>query len=195
MPSTHGGHCPFPYAVIISVLNLLYHSRTVLEANLVSNSHLSGGSIAHVVEKLVKHINLLLTQRIFKRYTELVELVRKLRGVDFTLSVIVYRILPAGSNVLGSCFIMSLSLYQLKNVLVLLITLIKMKLCGFTPIIERIIPKRSKIVSGIHCLIISLNQQPMQVLLAKEFLAFPANMLLSLLVVFSVLVREYSTVL
>ena len=25
MPSTHGGHCPFPYAVIISVLNLLHH--------------------------------------------------------------------------------------------------------------------------------------------------------------------------
>ena len=92
MPSTHGGHCPFPYAVIISVLNFLHHSRTVLEADLVSNSHLSGGSIAHAVEKLVKHINLILTQRIFKRYTELVELVRKLRGVDFTLSVIVYRI-------------------------------------------------------------------------------------------------------
>ena len=41
MPSTHGGHCPFPYAVIISVLNLLHHSRTVLEANLVGRSHLN----------------------------------------------------------------------------------------------------------------------------------------------------------
>ena len=41
MPSTHGGHCPFPYAVIISVLNLLHHSCTVLEANLVGSSHLN----------------------------------------------------------------------------------------------------------------------------------------------------------
>ena len=50
MPSTHGGHCPFPYAVIISVLNLLHHSRTVLETDLVSSSHLSGGSIARAVK-------------------------------------------------------------------------------------------------------------------------------------------------
>ena len=41
MPSTHGGHCPFPYAVIISVLNLLHHSCTVLEADFVGCSHLS----------------------------------------------------------------------------------------------------------------------------------------------------------
>ena len=41
MPSTHGGHCPFPYAVIISVLNLLHHSRTAPEANLVGSSHLN----------------------------------------------------------------------------------------------------------------------------------------------------------
>ena len=53
MPSTHGGHCPFPYAVIISVLNFLHHSCTVLEADLVSNSHLSGGSIAHTVKYAV----------------------------------------------------------------------------------------------------------------------------------------------
>lgn len=48
MPSTHGGHCPFPYAVIISVLNLLHHSCTVLEADFVGYSHLSGGSIVSV---------------------------------------------------------------------------------------------------------------------------------------------------
>ena len=92
MPSTHGGHCPFPYAVIISVLNLLHHVSSVLEADLVSNSHLSGGSIAHAVKYLVEYIDLFLTQRIFKRYTELVKLVRKLSGVDFTLSVTQHRI-------------------------------------------------------------------------------------------------------
>ena len=92
MPSTHGGHCPFPYALIISVLNFLHHSCTVLEADLVCSSHLSGGSLAHAVEYLVEYVNLLLTQRIFKRYTELVELVRKLSGVNLTLSVIVHRI-------------------------------------------------------------------------------------------------------
>ncbi len=48
MPSTHGGHCPFPYAVIISVLNLLHHSCTVLEADFVGCSHLSGSSIVSV---------------------------------------------------------------------------------------------------------------------------------------------------
>ena len=67
MSSIHGGHCPFPYAVIISVLNLLHHSRTVLEADLVGSSHLSGGSLAHAVQYLVKYIDLFLTQRIFKR--------------------------------------------------------------------------------------------------------------------------------
>ena len=56
MPSTHGGHCPFPYALIISVLNLLHHSRTVLEANLVGSSHFSGGSIAHAVKYAVYSI-------------------------------------------------------------------------------------------------------------------------------------------
>ena len=62
MPSTHGGHCPFPYAVIISVLNLLHHSCTVLEANFVGCSHLSSGSIAHAVKYLVEYINLLLAE-------------------------------------------------------------------------------------------------------------------------------------
>lgn len=56
MPSTHGGHCPFPYAVIISVLNLLHHSCTVLEADFVGCSHLSSGSIAHAVKYLVEYI-------------------------------------------------------------------------------------------------------------------------------------------
>jgi len=62
MPSTHGGHCPFPYAVIISVLNLLHHSCTVLEADFVGCSHLSSGSIAHAVKYLVEYINLLLAE-------------------------------------------------------------------------------------------------------------------------------------
>ena len=88
MSSIHGGHCPFPYAVIISVLNLLHHSRTVLETDLVSSSHLSGGSIARAVKYLVEYIDLFLTQRIFKRYAELVKLI----GVNLTLSVIVHRI-------------------------------------------------------------------------------------------------------
>ena len=61
--------------MIVSVLNLLHHSRTVLEADLVGSSHLSGGSLTHTVQYLVKHINLLLTQRIFKGDTELVELI------------------------------------------------------------------------------------------------------------------------
>lgn len=88
MSSIHGGHCPFPYAVIISVLNLLHHSRTILETDLVSSSHLSGGSIARAVKYLVEYIDLFLTQRIFKRYAELVKLI----GVNLTLSVIVHRI-------------------------------------------------------------------------------------------------------
>jgi hypothetical protein len=37
----------------------------------------------------VKHINLLLTQRIFKRYAELVKLVRELSGVNIALAVVV----------------------------------------------------------------------------------------------------------
>ena len=88
MSSIHGGHCPFPYAVIISVLNLLHHSRTILETDLVSSSHLSGGSIARAVKYLVEYIDLFLTQRIFKRYAELVKLIE----VNLTLSVIVHRI-------------------------------------------------------------------------------------------------------
>ena len=40
----------------------------------------------------MEHINLLLTQLIFKGDTELVELIGELSGVDFTLSVIVHRI-------------------------------------------------------------------------------------------------------
>ena len=72
--------------------NLSHHSRTVLKSDLIGSSHLSSSGIAHAVEELVKHINLLLTQRILKVDTELVELVRKLSGVDLTLPVIVHRI-------------------------------------------------------------------------------------------------------
>ena len=68
----------------VSVLNFLHHSRTVLEADLVSSSYL-GGSIAHTVQYLVKHINLLLAKRLLNGYAELVEIVRKLSGVYFTL--------------------------------------------------------------------------------------------------------------
>lgn len=56
MPSTHGGHCPFPYAAIISVLNLLHHSRTVLETDLVCGMHFISGSIAHAVKYAVYSI-------------------------------------------------------------------------------------------------------------------------------------------
>ena len=83
---------PFSNAVIISALNFLHHSCTVLEANLVGSSQLSGGSLTHAVKYLVEYINLLLAQLIFKRYAELAPLVRELSGVDFTLSVIVHRI-------------------------------------------------------------------------------------------------------
>ena len=72
----------------VSVLNLLHHSCTVLEADLAGSSHLSGGGIAHAVEELVKHINLLLTQRILKGNTELALLIRELSGVNLALSVI-----------------------------------------------------------------------------------------------------------
>ena len=75
--------------MIISVLNLLHHSCTVLEADLVGSSHLSGSSLANAVEELVKHINLLLIQRILKGDTELVELVRELGGVNIALAVVV----------------------------------------------------------------------------------------------------------
>ena len=94
MPSVHvyGGHSPFAYVMIISVLNLLHHSRAVLEADLIGSPHLSSGSLAHTVQYLVKHIDLLLAQRIFKGDTELAPLVRELGGVDLTLSVTQHRI-------------------------------------------------------------------------------------------------------
>ena len=72
--------------------NLSHHCRSVLEADLVSSPHLSSGSIAHAVEYLVKHINLLLTQRIFKGYAELVKLVRELGGVNITHTEVVNHI-------------------------------------------------------------------------------------------------------
>ena len=76
--------------MIILVLNFLHHSYAVLESDLVCDPHFCGGSIAHAV--MVENINLLLIQRIFKGDTELVELIRELGGVDFTLSVIIHRI-------------------------------------------------------------------------------------------------------
>ena len=67
---------------------ITHHLGTVLETDFVSSSHFSSGSIAHAVEYLVEHINLLLTQRILKGNTELVELVRELSGLNIALSVI-----------------------------------------------------------------------------------------------------------
>ena len=45
------------------LVNFSHQSHTVLEADLVRSSHLSGGGIAHTVEDFVEHINLLLVQR------------------------------------------------------------------------------------------------------------------------------------
>ena len=78
--------------VISLFLNFLHQRNAVLEADLVSSSHLSGGSIAHAVEYLVKQFDLLLTQRIFKRYAELVELVRKLGSVNIPHTEVVNHI-------------------------------------------------------------------------------------------------------
>ena len=72
--------------MIISVLNFLHHSHTVLEADLAGSSHFSVGSLAHTVKNLMKHINLLLTERIFKGDTKPVELVREFGGVNLTLT-------------------------------------------------------------------------------------------------------------
>ena len=73
-------------------LNLSHQRRTVFEADLVGSSHLGGGSLAHAVEYLVEYIDLLLAQRVFKRYAELAPLARELGGVHLALSVIVHRI-------------------------------------------------------------------------------------------------------
>lgn len=71
--------------MIVLVLNFLHHSYAVLESDLVCDPHFCGGSIAHAVQYLVKYIDLLLVQRIFKRYAELVKLIGELGGVDLTL--------------------------------------------------------------------------------------------------------------
>ena len=63
---------PFCVAISFLFLNLTHQSHAVLETDLVRSPRLSGGSIAHAVKYLVEHINLLLAQRFFKRYTELV---------------------------------------------------------------------------------------------------------------------------
>ena len=75
--------------MILFVPDLLHHSRTVLETDLVCSSHLSSGSLAHAVEYLVEYINLLLIQRVFNGHTELVKLVRKLGGVNIALPIVV----------------------------------------------------------------------------------------------------------
>ena len=67
------------------IIDFYHQSRTVFESDLISSSHLSGGSIAHAVEYLVEHFDLLLAQRILKGDTELVELVRELSGVNIAL--------------------------------------------------------------------------------------------------------------
>lgn len=66
--------------------------RGIEELKKKDGSHLSGGGIAHAIEEFVEHIYLLLTQRLFKRYAELVEIVRKLGGVKITLAVVVNHI-------------------------------------------------------------------------------------------------------
>ena len=76
----------------VLVLNLLDHVSTVFEAELICRSHFSGSSLAHAVEYLMEYIDLFLAQRIFKRYTELVEIVRKLGGVNITLALVVNHI-------------------------------------------------------------------------------------------------------
>jgi len=68
--------------MIILVLNFLHHSYAVLESDLVRSAHLSSGSIAQAVQYLMEHIYLLLAQRVFKRYTEIVKLIGELSGVN-----------------------------------------------------------------------------------------------------------------
>ena len=74
-------------------MNFLHRGRTVLESDLVCSSHLSGSSIAHIVEELVKHIDLFLTQRILKGDTELASLVRELSVVYLALSIYIASII------------------------------------------------------------------------------------------------------
>ena len=84
------------------LVNFSHQSHTVLEADLVSSSHLSSGSIAHAVQYLVEYIYLLFAQRVFKRYTQLVKLVRELSGVNITHTEVVNHINhckhPFGNN-------------------------------------------------------------------------------------------------
>ena len=80
------------FATEFLLLNFSHQSHTILETNLVSSSHFSGGSIAHAIEYLVEYFDLLLAQRIFKRYAELVELVRELSSVNVTHTEVVNHI-------------------------------------------------------------------------------------------------------
>ena len=78
--------------VISLFLNFLHQRNAVLKACLISSPHLGGGGIAHAVEYLVKHIDLLLAQRVFKRNTQLVKLVRELSGVNIPHTEVVNHI-------------------------------------------------------------------------------------------------------
>ena len=78
--------------MIILVLNFLHHSRSVLEADLVGISHFSGGGIAHAIKEFVERGELCFCQGLLKGDTELVEIVRKLSGVNITLAVVVNHI-------------------------------------------------------------------------------------------------------
>ena len=102
MPSCYGGHIPFVFCGVKLVLYLFHQSHPVLEAYLVSSSHLIGSSIAHTVEDFVEYFDLLLTERVFKRYAELVKLVRELSSVNVTHTEIINHINhckhPFGNN-------------------------------------------------------------------------------------------------
>ena len=83
---------PFPYAMIMLVMNLLYYSRTILETDLVCKSHLSDGCFAHAVEELVEGGEMYFCQGLLKGYAQLVEIVRKLGGMNIALSIVVHDI-------------------------------------------------------------------------------------------------------
>ena len=70
-------------------LDFLNQSCTIFEADLVSSSHLSSGSLTHAVEEIVEGCELCFGQRFLERNTESIELVRELGGVNIALSVVV----------------------------------------------------------------------------------------------------------
>ena len=70
--------------MIISVLDLLHHSCSVLEAYLVGSPHLSSGGIDHAVEELVESCELYFGQRLLERDSSLFSLIREMAGFDST---------------------------------------------------------------------------------------------------------------